>query len=170
MSEQWLPLKHVVEHGDDYEVSNTGKIRNVRTKKVLAEDMNSNGYYRVYLYFNKKRKRYFVHRLVALAFINNPDQLTVVNHKNGNKLDNSAENLEWTTQSANIKHSYNNGLQRRPLGEIASKAKLTEKDVVDIRNLYAAGKHTQLELAKRFGVSEATISGIITRRYWKHVG
>ncbi len=74
-------------------------------KKLQQE--NNCGYKRVQLYKNKKCKHFRVHRLVAMAFILNPENKKTVNHKNGIKSDNRLQNLEWSTNSENEKHSYN---------------------------------------------------------------
>lgn len=87
-----------------YEVSTDGRIRNKESGCVLQSRANSCGYMRVGLCKHRKQKWVFVHRLVAEAFIANPDNKGQVNHKNGNKTDNRAENLEWVTASENQSH------------------------------------------------------------------
>lgn len=96
--EIWKPVK--CQYG--YEVSNLGRVKNVIKNKVLK--MNFNVYYRVQ--FTKDSPSVAVHRLVAEAFVSNPDNKPFVNHKNGRKLDNRANNLEWVTVSENNKHAY----------------------------------------------------------------
>lgn len=105
-----------------YEVSNSGFVRccgvindTKKLKPILVKrKLSRYGYYLVYLYKNaKKGKSYFVHRLVAETFLQKPNiEYPVVNHKNGIKSDNRVENLEWCTQSENVKHSYRMGLQK----------------------------------------------------------
>ena len=86
-----------------YQVSNMGRIWSLRTQRYLKGDLNSVGYLRVLLKAkNGKVKKEFVHRLVALAFIANPQNKTQVNHKDANKLNNTADNLEWNTCKENI--------------------------------------------------------------------
>lgn len=109
-----------------YQASNLGNIRSVERvvfcrpgvqrkvpSKVLAKNKAGNGgYYRVMISIKGKVKYVLVHILVALSFVDNPENKEQVNHINGNKLDNRAENLEWVTQSENMLHAYNLGLQK----------------------------------------------------------
>lgn len=108
-----------------YQVSNLGRVKSLsktvrsaiqkcgtRTTvdKIVRQAKISSGYYRVGLSNNKVHKGYLVHRLMAIAFIPNPDNLEQVNHKDGNKLNNSLDNLEWVTRSENAIHSFKLGL------------------------------------------------------------
>lgn len=100
-----------------YEVNENGVIRNVKSKKVVSGYVEKNGYVRV-KFENKclgNVVRTSVHRLVAEAFIPNPDGLPEVNHKDRNRANNCASNLEWVTHSDNMKHSYSLGVNRTPL-------------------------------------------------------
>ena len=107
MEEIW---KDIEGYKGKYQVSNFGKVKNTNTNHILSQSKNNCGYYRVGLYFNKVNKRVDVHRLVAEAFINNPEQKKEVNHINGNKKDNSINNLEWVTHKENICHAWKEGL------------------------------------------------------------
>lgn len=88
-----------------YEVSNLGEVRNKFTHRTLSTYMNG-GYKCVCLFLNGRDKQCRVHRLVAEAFIPNEENKPQINHKNGNKTDNRVENLEWATNSENIRHRY----------------------------------------------------------------
>lgn len=97
-----------------YWVSNLGRVKN-RYNKILALQLRANGYYQITLWKGKYiNKTYTVHRLVAEAFIPNPDNLPQINHKDHNRLNNRADNLEWCTPKYNSNHKRNN---RKPLGE-----------------------------------------------------
>lgn len=96
MEEIW---KHI--EGFNYEVSNYGRVRRIETGKILKQYENKDGYLRVELRKKGKRKNYRVHRLVATAFISNPENLPQVNHKNEIKADNTVSNLEWCTAKYN---------------------------------------------------------------------
>lgn len=97
-----------IENLEKYLVSDTGLIQNKKTGNIIKPALTNNGYQMVSLYIGKgKSKRFYVHRLVAIAFLPNPDNLTDVNHKDYDKQNNSVNNLEWCTRSDNLKHSYN---------------------------------------------------------------
>jgi hypothetical protein len=90
----------------NYEISNLGNIRNIKTKRLLKQFKDRRGYCRVELSSNSKTKKYSIHRLVAQTFISNPQNKPEVNHKDGNKANNNVENLEWVTAKENIIHSF----------------------------------------------------------------
>jgi hypothetical protein len=89
----------------NYEVSNLGNVRRIETKRIKKPFVSDQGYYKVYISLgSKKKKNVRVHRLVAKAFIDNPDNKPEINHKNLNKLDNNVANLEWVTSEENLSH------------------------------------------------------------------
>ena len=102
-TEIWKPIPGA----EGYEVSNLGNVRNANKTTHLALSI-LNGYYKVCL---GKYGTYLVHRLVAQTFIPNPKDKPQVNHINGNKRDNRAENLEWVTASENTQHAVKTGLK-----------------------------------------------------------
>ncbi|MBO6015344.1 MAG: HNH endonuclease [Lachnospiraceae bacterium] len=102
-----------------YEINEKGEIRNVKSKKPVHGYLEKNGYIRV-KFENKclgSTVRTSVHRLVAEAFIPNPDNLPEVNHKDSNRANNCLSNLEWVTHSGNMKHAYHKGINQWPLRE-----------------------------------------------------
>ena len=119
--EEW---KTVIVNGEvynNYMVSNLGRIKSLsynRTKqeKTLKQSQQK-GYLYVKLAKNGEMKSEIVHRLIAKTFISNPKNKPQVNHKDGNKLNNSVSNLEWCTNGENQKHAFNNGLKRRKFGK-----------------------------------------------------
>lgn len=123
------------------------------------------GYLEVCLTKNRKKYYPLVHSLVAKAFIPNPAKLSQVNHKNGNKYNNKAINLEWVTSSQNIKHAFDNGLMIQPKGGDAYNAKLTESQARYILN---SNERTTL-LARKYSVAASTITSIRKRITWKHL-
>lgn len=124
-------------------------------------------YKNICLWKNKKKETFAVHRLVALHFIPNPDNKPFVNHKNGIKWDNRVENLEWCTTAENIQHAVDTGLLKPQKGSNHGGAKLTEKQVLEIR---AIGKSMfQREIAKIYNIKRATVSCILSGKSWTHI-
>ena len=91
---------------EGYQVSDKGRVFSIKRNKILTLREHHKGYLQVHLRVDGKDITPKVHRLVALAFIDNPNNLPQVNHINGNKKDNSVGNLEWCTNGENVKHSY----------------------------------------------------------------
>jgi len=106
---------------------------------------------------------FYIHRLVAQIFIENPDSKPQVNHIDANKRNNNVENLEWCTSMENIEHSKKNKLN--PRGQQIIQSKLTEKDVLNIRR-HLEDKMSQYKIAKDYGVKQSTISLIKLRKSW----
>jgi len=96
---------------DRYFVSVNGEVYSKKTKRLLKPLENEKGYLSVELWRNYKRVVKKIHRLVAETFLENPRNLKEINHKDGNKQNNRAENLEWCTRSENLKHAYKMGLR-----------------------------------------------------------
>ena len=99
MEEEW----RIVKENDHYEVSNLGRVRRADTKALLKPTLKNTGYYGVVLSFGMKKDA-FVHRLVASAFIENPNHEKYVNHKDESKTNNNADNLEWCSCRYNIRY------------------------------------------------------------------
>lgn len=95
-----------------YQISNLGNLKSIKKgNNKLIKLQNNQRYYRNNLWKNCKYKTFSIHRLVAEAFIPNPNNFNIINHKDGNKLNNCVDNLEWCTQSHNVKESHRLGLQ-----------------------------------------------------------
>ena len=159
-----------IEGYDRYFVSENGEIysqyANGKTKN-LSKRINKSGYYYVNLSINGKYKSKSIHKLVAQYFVENPNNFKVVNHKDTNKLNNHKDNLEFTTFSGNSKHAYDKGLITIRKGEECNLSKLTERDVLEIRDL--KGKMTHREISEKFNVSRSTITQILNRTLWKEI-
>lgn len=143
---------------DDYDVTKDGKVINKHTGRCLKPQKNGKGYYRVGI----GKKLIFVHRLVAEKYVPNPDNKPQVNHKDGNKLNNNADNLEWVTNQQNRDHAIKNKLQI--CGERCPWAKLTKAQVCFIRT---HNEFNSKELAKLFHVSPSHIREIRRNESWR---
>lgn len=110
MTEVWKSLKHVVELGENYEVSNLGNVRNIKLRREMTKHKSSHGYLIVHLSYGGITKNYIVHRLVMLAFVPQPHGKRYVNHIDGEKLNNALSNLEWVTARENSRHAWETGL------------------------------------------------------------
>jgi len=152
-----------------YEVSNTGRVRPIkRPNLILAPRFTKRGYVRAALSKNSKQTALLVHRLVATAFIGAPPSPThQINHIDGNKSNNRADNLEWVTAQENALHAYERGLMVRHKGTLHGCAKLSDEQIAEIKAL--AGQMTQREIAEKFGVGQSQVSRILTGKRWGHV-
>ena len=108
--ESWLPIKDFY----NYEISDKGRVRNIKTKRILKTNINSRGYIIVCLHQNNKQYVKRVHRLVAEAFYEGNHKDLDVNHIDGDKTNNFIENLEWCTRKENLEHAYRTGLKSLP--------------------------------------------------------
>lgn len=129
-----------------------------------AED--NKGYLRVNLYADGVRTTVKVHRLVAQVFIPNQHNKPEVNHINGDKADNTIENLEWSTGSENLRHAFSIGLKKGAKGVLNGRAKLSEADVIAIRG----SGHAPLKvLSNKYRVTETQISTVRRGKAWGHI-
>jgi hypothetical protein len=165
-----------------YQVSNLGRIRSVSRNvlysnnsihfydgKILKQMMHSSGYYFISIRKGKYRKNKFIHRLVSEYFIPNPNNYPQVNHKDGNKLNNKASNLEWCNASQNGLHAYRMGLSIKKIGSDSSQSKFNNSQIAEIRSLYGTGFYTQYELAKLYNANQGAISRIINNKSYSNV-
>src|SRR5262245_24203996 len=163
--EIWLP----VPEWELFEVSNLGRVRSLRSGRLMHQQKNRCGYFQVlFSCLPERRKLKYVHQLVAAAFIGERLPGFQTNHKDGIKTNNHASNLEYVTQSANAKHALALGLQQILHGERRGHAKLRDSDIPYIRHLLAIGM-SQPEIAKIFAVSRGTIGDIHRNKKWRHV-
>ena len=142
----------------DYTITRNGEIINNRNGRKVKPQPNGKGYLRVSIGGKLK----FVHRLVAEKYIPNPENKPQVNHKDGNKLNNSVGNLEWVSNMENRQHAVKNLLHLS--GEKCPWAKITEKDVDFIRE---NKQYTARQIAEMFNISASNVRTIRQGRSWK---
>lgn len=112
----------------DYDINELGEIYSHKTNKILTGTVYNTGYKMVRLTIEGKKKGYAIHRLVAQTFIPNPDNLPVVNHKDGNKLNNHMNNLEWVSQSKNRQHAIQTKISKLATGKREKIKDINEND------------------------------------------
>lgn len=172
------PNEEWIKFAEFYMVNRLGQIKTIerrsgRNKRLLPSIIlrpgNCNGYRFVNISINGKSGNHYVHRIVAKAFLPNPNNLPQVNHKNGKKGDNRVENLEWCTQSQNIRHSFDFLNRKRPNyhGESHPCAILTFAQVQDIIESYWSKKSTAKQLAQKYKVAQNYIYVVAAKRSWK---
>ena len=165
-----------------YQVSNLGRVKSLdrvatySDKKVhhlkgrvLKPMVTKHGYEIVDLRKDRKRKTSKVHRLVAIAFLDNPKNKPQVNHIDGVKLNNNLNNLEWVTNAENIRHAYKKGLINTAKGERHAQSKITKEQVLEIRDIYSKGGLTQEQVGQLFGIDQTHVSDIVNKRSWTHI-
>lgn len=148
---EWKDIKGYENY---YQISNNGQVKNIKTNKILTGDINSAGYKRVILYTPNK-KRFFIHRLVAEHFCNKPLNYKelVVNHIDGNKLNNDYKNLEFITRSENDKHAFKLNLRKPYPAQY-------KREVIAIKNDEIILFNTTLECSKYFKTTPASIRAV----------
>jgi len=156
-----------------YTITRSGKIwafpkrTGCNNKGMWLKQYNKDGYLRTALSKHGVVKHLFIHRLLALTFIPNLNKYPVVNHMDGNTLNNNLSNLEWCTHSHNSKHAYSIGLCKNSAGENNPAAKLSLTQVQQIKNKYIPRYISSRKLAKEYGVGKSTILRIINGSNWK---
>jgi len=164
---EWKPITGFEDY---YQVSNMGEIKSlqrelprsygvgtsIKRERIMKPRKHSRGYYSIALRVNKEITQFFIHRIVAVHFVDNSNNKPQVNHKNGNKTDNRAENLEWVTPSENTIHALASGL----MGKGWFKCKIEKDDYSKIRELYKGGMR-QKDIANIYNVRQSTISNLV---------
>lgn len=168
--------------GKGMEFTGTFKVT-VEPEREMSYMLNNRGYLSVVI----RRKTHMVHRLVAQAYIPNPEGKPFVNHLDGDKLNNSVENLEWCTAAENNKHARDTGLhiqakghklvysspesKKKALANLKDKSKLTPEEVRYVRSIHVprSKDFSATALAKKYGTSVVAMAKIVKGETYKHV-
>lgn len=166
--EIWAPFP--IKGYPDYEVSNYGRVLSKKKSKhkILKLRPHHKGYFKVTPYADYPQKNYFIHRVVALAFIPNPNKLPQINHIDCDKTNNHVSNLEWCDNTHNQRHAKANGLSRCLVGSENKASKITESDVRSIRDKFNNG-YTAKMLGEEYGITAYTVYDVVHRRTWRHI-
>ena len=167
-----------------YEVSNLGRIRRIahelntknqfgefptkRKEKYMHFTNNSNGYPMFTPQRDKEKQAHVVHRIVATAFIPNPENKPCVNHKDFDRTNNHLSNLEWVTYRENTLHATQNGVLVSYKGRESNLAKYTEKQVREVYNLCKSGL-SQSKAGAVVGMPRPTVASIMQKVSWRHI-
>jgi len=176
-------FKAIPEYEGLYSISNVGRVRSERRLKwngqgyvqleetipchCLLKLKEKPAYYSVSLWKNNKRKRFWIHKLMAITFLKGSPSQTV-NHKDGIKVHNYESNLEWATYKENSIHASKNGLMNPPQGVDNVWAKLDDDKVRNIRLLLSQGV-SQRKIAEMYSISRGPIQRIAEHTGWNHV-
>ena len=164
-----------------YKVSNFGRVKNLERKvkghpgintikEKILKSQKQHGYRSVTFSVKNSPKLFLIHRLVAKAFLPNPENKTQINHKDFDRSNNHVDNLEWATRIENVEHAYIRG--HYTIGEKNGMSVLTDAQVIQIKKILNKIEYNpklKHKLADRFGVKERTIRDIVFGRHWKNI-
>lgn len=150
-----------------FEVNEEGVVRNRFTGHIYSPSIRK-GYLRIGISYRGKKRDFNIHRLVAICFVPNPDNKPQVNHRDGNKLNNHASNLEWVTTQENRAHAFDTGLQNGVQGDRNGRSKISEADARKVCELIADGfKPKDIEV--RTGISRNIARDIKKGLSWRYL-
>ena len=153
---------------DRYLISDCGKLFSISSGRIIEPEITFKGYHRYYLYRNGECRKMKAHRLVALAFIPNPENKREVNHISCVKTCNWVGNLEWVTSAENKQHARAHGLYHEVHGQDKKNAKYTDEQIHQVCKYLQDGKHP-LEISKIMGIPVSCPKTIKYCGRWKHI-
>lgn len=158
--EGFIPIP--INSNETYLINECGVVIRQKDRIIIKPMLDTSGYFRVSLVHTRPNGNVIdyerVHRLMGLTFLDNPENKRTINHIDGNKLNNNLSNLEWATDSENIQHAHDIGLQPKQIGPRLYSRKFTEEQRIAIRS--ADSSVSTASLAREYGLSEATIYNI----------
>lgn len=161
-------IKPIKELNNLYGVTQYGKIINLITNTTIKPKISKDGYYVITTQQNYIRKQLLLHRIIALYFIEWYSKTNnVVNHKDGNKLNNKLDNLEWCSVEYNNKHFWNNG--KGLCGSQCSNSTIDETIALNIFNDYHINRLSQRECQIKYNTTRSIVQKIIYKQRWKHI-
>ena len=152
-------MRFINGYEDKYSVTKDGKIFSHITKRFLKQDLRGK-YYAVKL--GKYGKKISVHRIVAMAYIENPDNKPFINHKDGNKLNNSLDNLEWCSAKENTFHAQFTGLMKVRTYPVFRRQKISNSEIANVHSLRNEGLSV-IKIAKKYNVTRGAIYAILNK-------
>lgn len=160
-------MKKYIPETKDYWVDTQGNV--YKGDKKLSKNKMDNGYESVSLSYidGRPRKLWYVHRLVALLFINKPEGKDFVNHKDSDRTNNKVENLEWVTQKENMQHAHSNGAFRKKTGQ-HHLAIHSDEIIHKACSMMAEGRR-DIDISNITGLHRATVGDIRKRKVWNHI-
>ena len=157
---------------NSYMVSTDGMVKRVETDRILKQKLDKDNYLSINMSMGGRgnTRQVFVHRLVAEAFIPNPENKPLVKHIDGNPINNCVENLKWVTPKENVEHSIKIGLKNNDHGSLSCNSKLSPNEISYCRKMYQPRSKLYgcRALAKRFGVSKSTMSYVLNNKTYSY--
>ena len=166
MNIAWKPINNF----PMYFINTRGDVLSLRstTPKYMKPHLNNTGYYQVMLFDGEKVVPKCLHKLLAEAFIPNPNKYSEINHKDYNRTNNRVDNLEWITQSQNTRYAFLKG-NKSQKGEKNNMAKLTMEKVKEIRKFKEENDHlSQQQIADHFNLKRENVKDIINYKTWNY--
>lgn len=162
--------KDDIDYPEFFKISNKGRVYSKRTNKILVQGTTKSGYKIISSKIGGRSGKCIcvkIHRMLAKAFIPNPENKSSVNHIDGNKQNNNVSNLEWATSSENVRHAYDTGLIKTKKYLENKNFKLTEQQIEFINTHYKPRHklYGQRALGRKFNVSHVVIGRIVNGYY-----
>lgn len=166
-------MKDIKGYEGHYKINEKGEVFSFKNNRIrkLKPRTTHDGYVWYNLCLNGKHKTCRANRMVAEAFVPNPENKPTVNHIDGNKTNNNVENLEWATREEQMEHAYKSGLKKPVRGTLQGNSVLTEEQVKEIRSSYKphSKEFGMRALAKKYNVSEPCILRCVRKVTYKNI-